>query len=465
MVDLKIQNCKIYVASNIFSGGIAIDEGRIVAIGKNSNLPKADTVIDAKGNYVLPGIVDPHSHLGHSPTGSSFEEWKATVYRQMQTETVSAAAGGVTTLFTLIGQGEKIPFEVAINKVEQNALVDMAFHIGIGSTEHLEAIQSYVDAGITSFKFHMVEYPNFRVSAADDGLIFLGLEKIRGLGTCAVPMFHCENLSLYKRLKEVLKSQGRTGLTAWADSRPNFSEEEAMRKVIFFAETLQTRLYIVHMSIKEGVTLIAKAKNRGVNVVAETCPHYLTLTTSESDELTRKINPPLREKEDINALWTGIRHGVIDCVGSDHVVAMKESQLALGLWDAHNVGFAGTEMILPVMLSEGVNQRQIPLGRIVEICSQNPAKVFGIYPQKGIIQIGADADLVVVDLKKEVKVTNDVLHSESDYTVYENRTFKGWPILTLVRGTVVAENGEITGKPGHGHYLRRSLSNTPNQIV
>lgn len=460
MMDISIKNCKIVFPTGIISGaGVGIDGEKIVTVVKEPNLPKADKVIDAKGNYLIPGVIEPHSHLAHIPRGKAKVGWEVAYGQEIKSETGSAAAGGVTTFFTkLPGQGLKMPFEDVERVVGQNAMTDMAFHVGIGTDQHLQEIPKYADLGITSYKFHMVEHPKWGVTAADDGLIYLGLRSIRDLGYPALPLFHCENLDIIRRLKEKLMKEGRTDLIAWTDSRPNFCEAEAMKRVMYFAEVLNAPLYIVHMSIREGVELVAEQKAKGLGVIAETCPHYLTLTKYEKKGVLVKVNPPLREKEDIEALWMGIRNGVINCIGSDHVVNTIKYQLELGLWDDHNAGFAGTETMLPVMLSEGVNKGRISFERLVEVCSYNTAKAFGIFPKKGAIQIGSDADLTIVDLNKEVTVTPEVLHSASDYTIYDGWKFRGWPVATILRGNIVMENGDLVGKPGCGKYLPRKLT-------
>jgi D-hydantoinase len=455
LVDVSVKNCKLVTSSGILSAGIAIEGEKIVAIAKDEKLPNASRVIDAGGNYVLPGIIDPHSHLGHIMPG---EKWQVPYSKEVRSETGSAACGGVTTFMgKLMGQGFKFPFEEVVKIVNENAIVDMAWHVGIGNFKHLEEIPEYIKQGVTSFKFHMVEHPKWGLTAADDALIYFGLKKIAPLGYPALPMFHCENLPILKKLREELMSSGRTDLAAWTDSRPNFVEEEAMRRLLYFAKLLNATVYIVHMSIKEGVELVSKKKSEGVKVIAETCPHYLTLTKHEEKGLLAKVNPPLRDREDNEALWRGIKDGIIDCIGSDHVVENVEYRLKLGLWDDHNAGFAGTETLLPVMLSEGVNKGRMSFERLVKVCCENAAKAFGIYPKKGTISIGSDADLVIVDMDKKVKVKNEILHSASDYSVYEGWEFKGWPVMTLLRGNVVAEGGEIVGKPGYGEYLPRRL--------
>ena len=456
LIDLSIKNCKIVSPSGIISGGVAIEGGKIVAVVKENNLPKADKVIDAGGNYLIPGVVDPHSHLSAKKTNDMKREYGETI----KTETASAAAGGVTTLFSTTTW---FSIEETAKIIDQNSMIDMAFHKGVRNDQHLKEIPKSVNLGVTSFKSLLIGYPKYGVFPVDDGLIYAALKAVRDLGYPAIELVHCENLPIINRIQKRLIEEGRTDFLAWYDSRPSFCEEEAMRRVMFLAETLNAPLYIPHMTIKEGVRLVAEQKAKGLTVIAESCPHHLTLTKHEKKGWLAKVTPPLRDKEDIDALWKGIRDGIIECVGSDHVpLTVKDKKLGTDIWDIHGAGFPGTETLLPIMLSEGVNKGRISFERLVEVCCHNPAKVFGIFPKKGVIQVGSDADLVIVDLNKEVKVTPEILHSASDFTIYEGWRLKGWPIMTIFRGNVVMEDGDVVDKPRFGKYLHRKLLKKAN---
>jgi D-hydantoinase len=447
VVDVSIKNCKIVSPEGIFSAGVAIDDGKIVAVAHDQNLPQADKVIDAKGNYLIPGVVDPHSHIAVG----KFENAKQMLGDFYRTESGAAAAGGVTTLFSTTTW---VPADETAKLVDQNAMTDMSFHAEATS---LEKVQRSAAFGISSFKLHMISYPRYGVNAVDDGHIYLALEAVRDLGYPAIVMAHCEDMSVINKITERVKKEGRTDPVAWTDARPNFTEEGAIRRVMFLAEVLNAPFYIPHLTIKEGVSLVAKQKAKGFNVIAETCPHYLTLTKHEEKGWLAKVLPPLRAKEDVEALWKGIRDGVIECIGSDHVLWTKEMKNKLDHWDPHNSGFPGTETLLPVMLSEGVNKGRITFERLVQVCCANPAKAFGLFPKKGTIRVGSDADLAIVDLNKEVTVTPDILHSSSDFSIYEGWKFKGWPVMTILRGNVMMKEGELVGKPGYGKFLPRKV--------
>ena len=233
-----------------------------------------------------------------------------------------------------------------------------------------------------------------------------------------------------------------------------------MYRCLFLAKVSKCPLYIVHITIKEGADIINKAKAEGINVIAETCPQYLTHNSEEPVPVIKEnptfavVNPPLRGKEDNERLWQAIKDGVIDCIGSDQAVATKKLK-GNDMWKAP-MGLGNiTQMILPVMLSEGVNKNRISLEKVVEVCCQNPAKVFGLYPRKGTISANSDADLVIVDLNKKVKFTPQMSPSLCDWSIYDGWEFKGWPVCTILRGKVIAEEGKIVVQPGNGRYLFR----------
>jgi dihydroorotase-like cyclic amidohydrolase len=225
-----------------------------------------------------------------------------------------------------------------------------------------------------------------------------------------------------------------------------------MYRIINFAKETNPTCYVVHMTIREGVDITRKAWELGVNMHSETCPQYLTRTRFNVDRILGKVNPPLRAEEDNEALWEGIRQGVVNYVGTDHAPCTKAHKEEF--WSAV-VGMSGIETFLPAMVSEGVNKGRITWPRLVEVCSANTSKLFG-FTSKGLLSTGFDADVVIVDADKEVTVTNDTLHHIGDFTPFEGMTLKGWPILTMVRGEVVFENGKIVGKLGTGKFLRRS---------
>jgi dihydropyrimidinase len=255
--------------------------------------------------------------------------------------------------------------------------------------------------------------------------------------------------------KQRLIQAGRVDLAAWTESRPEFNEDDATHKVCVYAKQTGCRLYVVHLDTAVSLQRVIQARQEGAKVYAEACPHYLTLSKDDSFGVLGKVNPPLRDKERMAMLWKSLAEGHIDCVGTDHVAGKTSEKIGKGdIWSAL-LGFPGVETMLPVMLSEGVNKGRISLERVVEVCSYNTARIFNLYPRKGTIAIGSDADLAIVDLHKKVKVSPDILHSTSDYTLYDGWTLEGWPTSTMVRGKVVMQDGNVAAKPGTGVYLPR----------
>jgi dihydropyrimidinase len=458
--DIVVKNCKIVGTEGVVNAGIAIDEGKILAVAKDGSLPKADKTIDAKGRYVIPGVLDPHVHYA---LGRPYEE-------DCKSESRSAAGGGVTTMMLMTwdptkeihtGSVKEI-FETAKNIAERHSIVDIVFHTGLSTDQQIREIPNYArNMGITSFKLPMMfrgkEAEAMGVPTFDDWKIFTSIKTVGHLGYPALAMIHAENMEIYDGLREKLVKEGRKDLGAWTEARPSLCEAVAVAKVIRFADYLDAPLYIVHMTSKEGISIAARAQAEGSRVLVETCPQYLALSWRDfpKEYALGKCAPPLRDRDHSEKLWWGIEKGFVHCIGSDHCAFIGKVDKT-DIWMGRS-GLPGLETLLPVMLSEGVNKGRISMEKLVEVCCYNPAKIFGLYPRKGSIAVGSDADLSIVDLKKRVKVTTEVLHSASDYTPFEGRELKGWPILTMVRGNVVMEDGEVIGKPGIGKYLQRKI--------
>ena len=450
-VNTVIKNCSIVNPTGVLRAGLAIDGGRIVAIARDQDLPSGETTIDGRGNYVIPGLVDAHMHL----------EWPPGVdpLKNIRAETKACASSGVTTIIHLLA-----PSDNTLNKAkefveiyEKNAFVDLALSARIYTREDIKQIQQLADYGIHGFKL-LLPYKGpeavwkGRVGGIDDGIIFLTLEEVARLSKQGYDVFtrvHCENIEIFFKLKEKYQELGKEP-SSWNEVRPRYCEEEAMRKCIYLASVTGCPLYIVHTTIKEGVELIARAKRRGLNVIAETCVQYLTLNTNNTDKVLCKANPPIREQDDNAKLWDGIRDGTISVVATDHAPVPKE--LKTNLWDSIP-GIPGMETFLPLMLSEGVNKGKISFEKMVEVCCYNPARIFGLLPSKGLISIGSDADLVVVDLNKEAEVNEASLYSASQFSPFAGWRLKGWPTLVMLRGKVVSEDRKITVDSGSGKYI------------
>jgi len=428
--------------------GLLIKDGTIAAIGKEDNLPQAGRTIDATGKYVLPGVVDPHIHFRYVDTPLD---------ESIRLLTRSAAAGGMTTVIPFIASMQSIvtSLDVFRQVYEMAAYVDCSFHAIIFKPEQNGEIGELIEQGITSFKF-LLPYQGSEalegVGDIDEGLIYLGMQEIAQAG--ALAMVHCESPYLFFRIRDELLAK-KPADPQWHDARPNEVEAHAISTISSLAKLAQCPLYIVHVSIKEGGDLIRRARAEGVRVWAETCPQYLTLTRFDTDKIWGKINPPLRGTEDIDQLWKELAGGTIDCIGSDHFPLSPEEKD--DLWTA-KPGMPGVETLLPLMLDRGVNSGLITLERLVEVCCENPARIFGLYPQKGALQVGSDADVVIVDLEEEHTLETEKMHDVYSYSAYDGWKVKGRPVMTMVRGEVVMEEGEIVGESGYGNFVAASLS-------
>lgn len=452
-VDTVIKNCKIVTTEGIIAAGIAIKDERIAAIATDEHLPPCQKTIDAEGNFVIPGLVDGHTHLLHR---HPIEEWE----ENLKKETRAAAAGGCTTVIHCLvqhGAGRILEgFEKLKGAFEKNGYIDLGLNVAIFTLDQIQQMGEALENGFSSFKF-LLPYKNREAvgdrPGIDDGILYLGFEQIGKLVKAGYKTFarvHTETIEVFLAMEDRCKELGIDPPT-YTDVRPPFIELEALQRCIVFAQATGCPLFVLHQSIKEGPLIEARARLEGVNIVTETCPQYLVLNTDNTDKMLSKVNPPIRRKEDNEALWQAIRDGIIDFVGTDHAEVTRAKK-GRDFWRAP-VGTAQLETWLPIMLSAGVNARRITLERLVQVCCYNPAKKYGLAPRKGVIAPGSDADLVIVDLHKKAKVSAKNLYTNADYSCYEGWEFQGWPILTMLRGKVVMEDGQIVGDPGFGRYV------------
>jgi dihydropyrimidinase len=278
-------------------------------------------------------------------------------------------------------------------------------------------------------------------TSTDDGYLYEGFERIGAIKE-GMSIVHAENADLAERFCGKLEKSEDRLLAQWYDARPPICEEEAIRRAIFLADKARCPIYIAHVSSAAGVAALDDLKSK--NVYAETCPHYLSLTKDEKLGVRGKVNPPLREKQDVNSLWKAIERGLIDTVGSDHVPHTLETK-GSDFWKSPP-GLTGIAVTLPLLLTKGVKKGRISASKVVEVCCANPAKIFGLYPRKGSLLVGSDADIVIVDFQKTKKTTAEILNSVSDFTPYEGMELQGWPTMTFKNGVKVMEQGEVLEK-------------------
>ena len=457
-IDCLIKNALIVRSDCIIHGSIGINDGVIVSLTKDSDLPSARRIIDAEGRYVIPGLIDPHVHWG---VKKEFEQ-------EVRTETRACAHGGVTTVVNLLGHAKTYTeasyfetYEKWKALTEKESVVDTVFSIHPHTSQHMVEIPKYVkELGVRCFKFFYgykgEQAKIIGVGSVDDGKLYEGFKAIGDLGGLAIAQAHCEDVEVFYWFEERLKAACKDSLETWTEARPGWLEGIDAVHLIYLAKIANAPFYIVHVSAKETVEAIAEARKRGQRVIGETCPHYLAVTCKQEDLGNfGKVNPSLKYEEDIERIWMGINDGTIQTIGTDNVPVWREHKGGT-IWQAHPGIPNGSETLLPLMVTKGVLEKRITLRKLVELCSSNTAKIMGIYPRKGTIDVGSDADLVILDMDREVKVTNRSLMSNTDFSIYEGWKLKGWPVLTMVRGKAVIENDQILVEGGIGKVIGAS---------
>jgi dihydroorotase len=439
-IDLVVKNCKLVTSTEIFDAGIGVDEGRIAVIAKDSTLPQADKVIDAEGNYLLPGVIDTHVHFRDPGTTSYKEDWT--------TGSNAAAAGGVTTVFDMPGSADHaalVKNATVLNEkiavATKKSIVDFGVY-GLVQEGNLAELVPMAKAGAIGYKT-MLGVSASKTPVINDGTFMASLEIIAGTGLRSA--LHCEDQDLLGYYAEKLK--GRNDPLLHAEARPNVCEAEAVSRAIVFSRATGAKVHVVHASAKETVELVRDAKAKGIQISMETCPHYLVLTNDDAKHIgsVLKMNPPVRSKEDADSLWEGIKDGTVDNIATDHSPHAPNEKIKENFWEV-TPGFCGVETQVPLMLTQ-VNEGRLPITRYVQLSSEAPAKLFGIYPRKGALQVGSDGDLTIVDMKKESQIKSEKLHSKTKMTPFDGMKVKGMPIYTIVRGNVVMDHGQLVSKP------------------
>jgi len=456
-VDTIVRGGQVVTATDTFEAAVAITDGKIIAIGPESLLPPADRMIDAAGKYVLPGLIDCHLHVG-----AEYDDWK--------TAALAAARTGLTTLlpFVIYEEGETLPKAAARLREEAGALsvLDFGFHFILNHEPHiLDGIPDAVRMGVTSFKLFMT-YKKRPKRMVSDEFIARTMERLSALG--ALCQLHCENGDVLCYLEDKAIAEGRTAPTDFPPTCPDWTEEEAINRAILIGRLTGCPVYVVHLSTRLGLERIKRGQAEGQRVWTETCPQYLLLTDREMERLGpfAKIGPPLRPADgpDRVALWQGSEQGFIATVASDHsprAPAAKEPGRRNIFVDAAGkpipFGAPSLETLVPLMYSEGVVNRGLPMSWLVRVLAENPARIFGLYPRKGVIRVGADADLTIWDPAPGWTIERSQHLGIAGFTPYEGWKARGRPWMTLLRGQVVlGSDGVLEQKPGYGHYLART---------
>jgi len=449
-----IKNGRVITADQDYNADIYIERDIVTTIGASLDMP-ADNTIDAKGKYVIPGGVDVHTHMDMPFGGTTSSD-------DFETGTRAAAFGGTTCLIDFAIQSKGTRMRDALDvwwKKGEKATIDFSLHMIITDLPeaHLEDMNEMVREGVTSFKLFMA-YPN--VLMVDDATIFRAMRQTGNNG--ALVCMHAENGGVIDLLVQKALAEGKTAPIYHALTRPTTAESEAVNRAIALAQMAGAPVYIVHLSSADALEKVSEARDKGVPVFAETCPQYLLLSVEDLDRPNFEgakyvFTPPLREKWHQDKLWEGLRKNTLQVVSTDHCPFCFKEQKELGRDSFAKIpnGGPGVENRLQLIHHHGVNQKRITLNRWVEIVSTTPAKMFGLYPRKGTIAIGSDADIVIWDPNKEVTISAQSHHMRVDYSMLEGFKVKGDAEIVLSRGEAIVDKGVWRGRTGRGGYVKR----------
>lgn len=472
-LDLIVKNARVATATDSFTADIGVRGGRILLLGE-LDLPAART-IDAAGRLVTPGGVDAHCHLDQPSSDGSVQA------DDFLSGTRSAACGGTTTVIPFALQMKGMGLRAAVDDYHERAagkaLVDYAFHMIVSDPSPRvleEELPALIGEGYSHFKIYMT-YDDMKLSDRQI-LDLLALARREG----ALPMIHAENDDCIAWLTDLLEEAGKIAPRFHATSRPKVIEREAAHRAISLAELVDVPVLIVHVSSNAAMTQIQTAQGRGINIYAETCPQYLFLTANDLAQPGFEgakcvCSPPPRNVEEQGHIWRGLKTGVFQVFSSDHAPYSfedpKGKKIAGEDAPFRRVpnGVPGIETRLPLLMTEGVMEGRLDIHRFVELTSTNPAKLYGLFPRKGTIAPGSDADLVIWDQERDFTLTNDMLHHNVDYTPYEGMQLKAWPAMVISRGEVIVEDADCIAAPGRGEFLPSArfevLKNREGEII
>ncbi len=454
--DLVIRNGKIVSPDALFEGSIAIKDGRVLAVGADAAMPETKESFDAKGLYVLPGAIDDHVHF-RDPGYPHKEDWES--------GTAAAAFGGVTCVFDMpntippTGTGEILAAKHKI--ASSKAHIDFGLY-GLLGDDTIATVPDLVKGGVIGFKLYMGNTFG-KIPSPDTGATLECFEVAAATGKRV--SLHAENNEIMERRQKRLMAAGKTDQWAHLAARPNVVAVEAVSRAAILAEWTGARINILHISTAEELRPLREAKARGVDITGETCPHYLLLSTEDYDRVPGVIavNPPVREKQNQGPIWAALLDGTIDVIATDHAPHAREEKTRNDIWTV-DCGFPGVETQMPLMLTE-VNAGRMSISDYVRMSSYNPARIWGLYPRKGALLPGSDADIAIVDLAREHVIRDAEIQSRSKISPWDGRPVKGLPIHTLVRGRFVMKDRKlIPATKGWGHSVH-TIQEMPEPAV
>jgi dihydropyrimidinase len=456
-MSVLIKGGRVLTAADDYVADVFVEDERISLIGESLEVA-ADRTIDASGKYVLPGCVDPHTHLD-MPFGGTV------TIDDVESGQIAAAFGGTTCHVDFVIQGAGQTFAAALDgwraKADGKQVIDMGYHMAVTDLKDggtLEELATLPEQGVTSYKLFMAYKGALMV---DDETLFRTMEVAAETG--ALVMVHAENGDLIDVLVKQALDAGNTAPKYHALTRPPEAEGEATNRAIQLAHIAGAPLYVVHVTCREAVEPIARAREAGWNVWGETCTQYFF---NSFDDISKPgfegakyvYSPPVRDKSNWDVLWNAVRTDALSAISTDHCAFLFDGQKTMGKDDFSKIpnGGPGLENRLHMIHEFGVRAGRISLNRMVELLATNPAKLFGLYPRKGTIAVGSDADIVIFDPDRKHTITAATHHSKSDYNLYEGTEVTGTPEIVLLRGNVLVESGELVAQPGIGQFVARA---------
>ncbi|MDN4491984.1 dihydroorotase [Ureibacillus aquaedulcis] len=459
MLDLLIKNGEVvFPRVGVQRVNIGIKDEKVVGIYGSDEQVDAQEVIDAQGLHVFPGIIDAHQHLG--------------IYNSIEDDfldTKQHALAGITTIVNFDRQPVSYLewFPTIKEDIERWSYIDFSYSLGILTEQHLDELEELVNnEGITSFKF----FRNYERQLNDKFKITNGidlstydlgriLQRLNEISPKLLLAVHCENMDINRNLTKQLQNSGENeGLQTWSKTSPGYAEAESLLSTLYINKIHGGNLYVVHLTSGDSVEVLENSAwlTEG-NVKIETCPHYLVLDDQHEVDIKAKVGPPIHSKQDAEKLWEGIRNGLINAIGTDHVPCNLETKLGKrgDTWDTL-FGFPSAGGLLPLMLTEGYKKRGIPLERIADIMSLSLAESYNL-PSKGRIEVGADADFAIVNLQQTKPLEAQSMSKSSDFSLYEGFELCGWPVYTISRGEIIVAEGQTTKESGRGKFIYRNI--------